>query len=86
MSYAIAILGIFTSAIIILPIRGAYQTIEQWLVKQRILLTDKQELLKPFALKRDVLQKRSMHYISRYAPFAFILFWLLGIVATFYRR
>lgn len=97
-TYAIAVLGLLTSSIIIIPIRGAYQTIEDWLIKQRDLL-DHEKSLEPFALERDKKEKkidtkqqvkndkvhqRSLQF-SRFAPFLFIVFWVLGIGVTYFR-
>ncbi len=86
-AYLIVALGIFSSAILIKPLRAAHVTIDRWLVKLRALLKDS-EALKPLALDRDLIpdvetdpSKDKLHTqslaFSVYGPWSFIVFWIL---------
>lgn len=92
--FAVAGLGIFTSAIIIQPIEIAHEIINEWLEKQRALLATVNSDL--YKTKRDLertsepdTSKDTKHqqsvWFSKHGPYAFITFWIIAIIASLIR-
>ena len=87
--FFIAALGIFVAFVLREPINAAQRTIDKWLLKQRGLMQDTEEL-SDLAIDRDMIQgadvdierdrdhTRSFAF-SRLGPWAFCLFWVAAV-------
>ncbi len=87
--YVVAGLGMFVAAVLIPPIQASHRTIDKWLIKQRRLFKSEEKLL-DLAIDRDTAadidsdpakdrDHASSILFSRYAPWVFLLFWVLAV-------
>jgi hypothetical protein len=90
--YLVAALGIFVALILVAPIRASHRTIEKWLLKQRDLFKAVKEI-SALALDRDTINGIDMDIsrdrdhsksllFSKYAPWVFLIFWILAVAWT----
>jgi hypothetical protein len=88
--YIIAALGIFVALILRRPLNAAHRTINKWLLKQRALLKDNEELA-DLKIDRDMIpgvaeyMERDRDHVmslafSRYGPWAFCAFWIAAVL------
>ena len=90
MVYIVAALGIFVALVLRRPLNAAHRTINKWLLKQRVLLKENDELA-DIKIDRDAIRgvdkdlKKDRDHImslafSRHGPWAFCLFWIAAVL------
>jgi len=88
--YIVAALGIFVALVLRRPLNAAHRTINKWLLKQRVLLKNNEELA-DIKIDRDAIPgvdedlKRDRDHImslafSRHGPWAFCVFWIAAVL------
>ena len=88
--YIIAALGIFVALILRRPLNAAHRTINKWLLKQRVLFKNNEDL-RDLMIDRDMIPgvdenlKRDRDHImslafSRHGPWAFFVFWIAAVL------
>ena len=90
LAYIVAALGIFVALILRRPLNAAHRTIDKWIIKQRVLLKNNEDLA-DIKIDRDVipgvdedLKKDRDHVMSlafsRHGPWAFCAFWVAAVL------
>ena len=88
--YIVAALGIFVALVLRRPLNAAHRTINKWLLKQRALLKENEDLA-DFKIDRDAipgvdedLNKDRDHIMSlafsRHGPWVFCVFWIAAVL------
>jgi hypothetical protein len=88
--YIVAVLGIFVALVLRRPLNAAHRTIDKWLLKQRVLLKDNEDLADIKIDRDDIpgvdedLNKDRDHIMSlafsRHGPWVFCVFWIAAVL------